>query len=100
MSKPPKVVSVPLLDNAMTSEEVMAAVVEAGRDASTVELLRGSEATARAATAALSAVIERLNERKRDVEELLSIAKTGSEFARKVDRLAARLLKEEEAKQQ
>lgn len=70
------------------------AVTEVAKNYTSVELLHAVDKLSFDTSIALSALADRLGQRKRDIEELLTIAKTGYELSKKVQRLGERLLAE------
>lgn len=84
--------SIPPVDKDRDESKVITEISEQG---TVVDLLRAVDSLSFSSTMTMAAVVEKLETRKRDLEELVSIAKSGQELQRKIERLAARLLREE-----
>jgi hypothetical protein len=78
------------------ADDLRDALREATGEHSTAALLRGVDATTKASVHTMATIVDRLEGRRRDVEELISITRTAAELEKKIQRLAQRLLKEEE----
>lgn len=74
--------------DAAANDAVMASI---GEEHTVVELLAAADELSYSTVMTLGAVVLKLERRRQDIEELLSIAKSGQELSRKVKRLAERL---------
>lgn len=86
---PVRIPSAPLSPTDSAANDAVMATI--GEEHTVVELLQAADELAYSTVMTLGSVVLKLERRRQDVEELLSIAKSGQELSRKVKRLAERL---------
>lgn len=88
-------IRIPPVTDPSDPEDVDAAIAAVGEQGTVVDLLRAVDGLSFSKSIVLATVVAKLEKRKQDVEELLSISKSASELEKKINRLARRLLVEE-----